>query len=107
MRSLEDLTCRNVLFNDALNCQDYTASVIDKWRDMDHWCNGTDRRKSKNSVKILSQCHFIHQRSNINWPGIRPGTPTWEAGYYRPQLWHTRVTFRTYRTIVPGSPFTM
>jgi hypothetical protein len=78
---LEGLTCRNVLFNDAVKFQDYTVSVIDKWRHMDHWCSCTDRRKLKYSVKLLSQYYFIHQGSNIKWPGIKAGTPRWEAGY--------------------------
>jgi hypothetical protein len=28
----------------------------------------------------LSQCHFAHHKSHMNWPGLEPGPPLWEAG---------------------------
>lgn len=37
----------SVLFNDALNCQDYIVSVVDKWIGMEHWWNNTDRGKTE------------------------------------------------------------
>jgi hypothetical protein len=30
--------------------------------------------------KYLSQCHFVHHKSNMDWCGIEPGPPWWEAG---------------------------
>jgi hypothetical protein len=33
--------------------------------------------KPKNSGKNLSQCHFVHQKSHVDWPGIEPGPPRW------------------------------
>jgi hypothetical protein len=30
--------------------------------------------------KNLSQCHFVHHKSQMDWPGIEPGHPRWEAG---------------------------
>jgi hypothetical protein len=30
--------------------------------------------------KNLSQWHFVHQKSHMDWPRIEPGTPRWEAG---------------------------
>jgi hypothetical protein len=27
----------------------------------------------------LSQCHFVHQKSDVTWPGLEPGPPRWEA----------------------------
>jgi hypothetical protein len=32
--------------------------------------NGTDRRKLKYSEEILPQCHPVHQKSHMDWPGI-------------------------------------
>jgi hypothetical protein len=28
----------------------------------------------------LSQCHFVHHKSRMTWPGIEPGPPGSEAG---------------------------
>jgi hypothetical protein len=28
----------------------------------------------------LSQCHLAHHKSHMDWPGIEPGPPRWEAG---------------------------
>jgi hypothetical protein len=47
---------------------------------MEHRWNEIDRGKPKNSGKNLSQCHFVHNKSNMDWPGIEPGPPRWEAG---------------------------
>jgi hypothetical protein len=42
--------------------------------------NDIDRGKQKNSEKNLSQCHFVHNISHMDWPGREPGPPRWEAG---------------------------
>jgi hypothetical protein len=36
--------------------------------------------KADNSEKNLSQCHFIHHKPHMDWPGIEPGPPQWKAG---------------------------
>jgi hypothetical protein len=32
-----------------------------------------DRGQSKYSEKNLCQCHFVHQKSQMNWPTYKPG----------------------------------
>jgi hypothetical protein len=27
----------------------------------------------------LSQCHFVHRKSHMTWPGLEQGPPLWEA----------------------------
>jgi hypothetical protein len=34
--------------------------------------NQSNRRKP-------TQCHFVHHKSHMTWPGIEPGPPRWEA----------------------------
>jgi hypothetical protein len=32
------------------------------------------------------QCHFVHHKSHLTWPGLEPGPPRSEAGDYPPDL---------------------
>ena len=41
---------------------------------MGQWSNNSEREKTKVRKK-MSQCHFIHQNSNTDWPEIEPGPP--------------------------------
>jgi hypothetical protein len=40
---------------------------------MEHWHNDTDR---EDSDKTMSQCHFIHDKSQTDWTGIE-SRPSW------------------------------
>jgi len=63
---------RSVLFNEAVNCWGYTASVAGKWNlIMEHWWNDTKKGKSKHpEEKICPSTTF----SIINYTAIRLNT---------------------------------
>jgi hypothetical protein len=42
---------------------------------MEQGSNDVDRGKQKDSEKNLSQCHFVHHKSHMDWPGREAGQP--------------------------------
>jgi hypothetical protein len=61
-----------VLFNYVVTCEDYIMSVIDEWMSLEHLWSDTDWRKPKYLGRKLSQCHFVHHKSDMDRPGIQP-----------------------------------
>jgi hypothetical protein len=45
-----------------------------------HWWNGADREQPRYWEKTLSQCHFLHHKSHMDWLGIEPWPLRCEAG---------------------------
>jgi hypothetical protein len=56
------------------------TSFIPFFRAMEHRGNKIDRGKPKYSGINLSQCHSVYHKSHMDWTGIEPGPPRWEAG---------------------------
>jgi hypothetical protein len=54
--------------------------------------------------KKLSQCHFVHHQSHVDWPGIEHGPPRWEADDWLPEPWHGLRMFDSYRQFERGAP---
>jgi hypothetical protein len=44
----------------------YSLVRCSRWNDI-------DRGDTKNSEKILPQCHFVHYNSHMDWTGREPG----------------------------------
>jgi len=34
---------------------------------------------TKHPEKNLSQCHFVYQQFDMDWPGIETGSPRWQT----------------------------
>jgi hypothetical protein len=47
----------------------------DRWV-RNNWCNENWKRKPK-----YSECHYIHHKSRMTWPGIEPGPQPWHGHF--------------------------
>ena len=64
-----------MLFNDIVNSQDYVASVMGLQMNKEYLWNGADSVQPKYSEENLNHRHFVHPKSNVDWPGIEPDPP--------------------------------
>ena len=48
-------------------------------KNTERWKNNSERGKQKYSEKNLSRCHFVHHNSQMNWAGLEPRPPQWDA----------------------------
>jgi hypothetical protein len=65
---------------EVLGEKHYTASVLDEWMSMERWWTDTETGNPKYSERNLSQRHYVHHKSHMDWPGIEQMPPRWEAG---------------------------
>jgi hypothetical protein len=56
-------------------CDEDVSVLFSFFRAMEHRWKEIDRGKPKYSEKNLSQCHFVHHKSNMDRPGIKPEPP--------------------------------
>jgi len=46
---------------------------------MEHWWNYTDLGKPEYLETNLSQCHFVYNKSHMDWPRIEHRPLWWQA----------------------------
>ena len=58
-----------------VKCQDYISSMIDERMSMVHSCNDINRLEPEYSKTNLSWCHFVEDKSQLDWPETETGHP--------------------------------
>jgi hypothetical protein len=56
--------------------------VTDEWLSIEHGWTDTD---GKNFQRNLSECSFVHHKSQLDWPEFELGSLWWEAGNKLPE----------------------
>jgi hypothetical protein len=64
-----------VLFNDAVSYYSYRALTTNELMSTEQWWHDNDSSKLKYCDKILSQRHFVHRKSHVEWPGMKLASP--------------------------------
>jgi len=59
----------SALFNDDVNCQNHTGSVLHEWMSMGYRWNDSDRRRQMYLEKNPPQCHTVLHKFYMDWPG--------------------------------------
>ena len=70
--------CPSVFLGGIHVAKDVCGALV-KW----YW-----QGKQKYCEKNLSQCHFIHHKSYMDWPGIENRPPQWDTANWPPEPWH-------------------
>ena len=84
----------------------YCATLWWRWlvlfsffRVMEHRWNEIDRAKPKYSGKNLSQCHFVHHKSHMDWTRVSAGRCRRLTAWAMAQLWVVHVIITTLLTV--------
>ena len=63
------------------------------------WWNDNARGKLKFLEKYMSQCHFVHHKSKMDWTAIETRPPQWQDGNWPPQPRHIQVVRRKLKAL--------
>jgi hypothetical protein len=87
----------STLFYDVDNHRDeHILSVVNVCGGMAEWHR---QGKPKYLEKILSQRHFIYQKSYTNRSGIETRLPRWDPGDWPAEPWHDLLYYRHFCTL--------
>ena len=79
----------------ALHCpvcpSDKNISTTMMTPSVEQWWDDSIWRETKWSERNLSSATFVRHKHHMDWPGIEPGSPRWEAGDYPPEPWHVPI----------------
>jgi hypothetical protein len=69
-----------MFLNNTVSWYVYVASVADMCVCMEYYWIDMDQETLKCLERNLSQCHFVHQKSHMDWPVIEPCPPQYDVG---------------------------